>query len=70
MKDGVLGRVVVEFIWILQIQFPVLGESAIRERYGNLFQMYERITGENALQASDAYLPSHSLYHGWIMGGL
>ena len=27
-----------------------LGESAIRERYGNLFQMYERITGENAYQ--------------------
>ena len=27
-----------------------LGENAIRERYGNLFQMYERITGENAYQ--------------------
>lgn len=24
-----------------------LGESTIRERYGNLFEMYERITGEN-----------------------
>jgi succinate dehydrogenase / fumarate reductase flavoprotein subunit len=25
-----------------------LGEGTIRERYGNLFEMYERITGENA----------------------
>ncbi len=24
-----------------------LGEDRIRERYGNLFDMYERITGEN-----------------------
>ena len=24
-----------------------LGESAIREKYGNLFEMYERITDEN-----------------------
>jgi len=27
-----------------------LGESVIRERYGNLFDMYEKITGENAYQ--------------------
>jgi succinate dehydrogenase / fumarate reductase flavoprotein subunit len=27
-----------------------LGEHVIRERYGNLFDMYERITGENAYQ--------------------
>ncbi|CAN5379103.1 fumarate reductase/succinate dehydrogenase flavoprotein subunit [soil metagenome] len=27
-----------------------LGEPTIRERYGNLFQMYEKITGENAYQ--------------------
>src|SRR5689334_1601240 len=27
-----------------------LGEEKIRERYGNLFEMYERITGENAYQ--------------------
>lgn len=26
------------------------GEAKIRERYGNLFDMYERITGENAYQ--------------------
>src|SRR5262249_23197790 len=27
-----------------------LGESVIRERYGNLFEIYEKITGENAYQ--------------------
>ena len=27
-----------------------LGENVIRERYGNLFDMYEKITGENAYQ--------------------
>ena len=27
-----------------------LGEDTIRERYGNLFDMYEKITGENAYQ--------------------
>ena len=27
-----------------------LGESVIRERYGNLFDMYEKVTGENAYQ--------------------
>jgi succinate dehydrogenase / fumarate reductase flavoprotein subunit len=27
-----------------------LGEDTIRDRYGNLFEMYERITGENAYQ--------------------
>ncbi|PYJ16862.1 MAG: fumarate reductase/succinate dehydrogenase flavoprotein subunit, partial [Verrucomicrobia bacterium] len=25
-----------------------LGENIIRERYGNLFEVYEKITGENA----------------------
>src|SRR6185312_7973983 len=27
-----------------------LGEETVRERYGNLFDMYEKITGENAYQ--------------------
>src|SRR5262245_65782876 len=27
-----------------------LGANTIRERYGNLFDMYEKITGENAYQ--------------------
>ena len=43
-----------------------LGESAIRERYGNLFQMYERITGENAYERPMRIYPA---IH-YTMGGL
>ena len=43
-----------------------LGESTIRERYGNLFQMYERITGENAYQRPMRIYPA---LH-YTMGGL
>ena len=43
-----------------------LGETAIRERYGNLFQMYERITGENAYQRPMRIYPA---IH-YTMGGL
>jgi len=43
-----------------------LGETAIRERYGNLFQMYERITGENAYKRPMRIYPA---IH-YTMGGL
>ena len=43
-----------------------LGENVIRERYGNLFQMYERITGENAYQRPMRIYPA---IH-YTMGGL
>ena len=43
-----------------------LGENAIRERYGNLFQMYERITGENAYHRPMRIYPA---IH-YTMGGL
>ncbi len=43
-----------------------LGEPVIRERYGNLFEMYERITGENAYQAPMRIYPA---VH-YAMGGL
>lgn len=43
-----------------------LGERVIRERYGNLFQMYERITGENAYQRPMRIYPA---IH-YTMGGL
>ena len=42
------------------------GESMIRERYGNLFQMYERITGENAYSRPMRIYPT---IH-YTMGGL
>ena len=43
-----------------------LGESTIRERYGNLFEMYENITGENAYQTPMRIYPA---VH-YTMGGL
>jgi len=43
-----------------------LGENAIRERYGNLFEMYERITGENAYKRPMRIYPA---IH-YTMGGL
>ena len=47
-----------------------LGETSIRERYGNLFDMYQRITGREPLQGPDAHLPCHPLHHGRPVGGL
>ncbi len=35
-----------------------LGENTIRERYGNLFEMYEKITGENAYQTPMRIYPA------------
>ena len=43
-----------------------LGEDKIRERYGNLFEMYERITGENAYETPMRIYPA---LH-YTMGGL
>jgi succinate dehydrogenase / fumarate reductase, flavoprotein subunit len=43
-----------------------LGESTIRERYGNLFEMYENITGENAYNTPMRIYPA---VH-YTMGGL
>ena len=43
-----------------------LGESVIRERYGNLFQMYERITGESPYRTPMRIYPA---IH-YAMGGL
>jgi succinate dehydrogenase / fumarate reductase flavoprotein subunit len=43
-----------------------LGENKIREKYGNLFQMYEKITGENPYQTPMRIYPA---VH-YTMGGL
>jgi succinate dehydrogenase / fumarate reductase flavoprotein subunit len=43
-----------------------LGEAKIRERYGNLFEMYQRITDENPYQAPMRIFPA---VH-YTMGGL
>lgn len=43
-----------------------LGKSDIRDRYGNLFDMYERITGENAYEQPMRIYPAPH----YAMGGL
>jgi succinate dehydrogenase / fumarate reductase flavoprotein subunit len=43
-----------------------IGEAAVRERYGNLFDMYEKITGENAYHTPMRIYPA---VH-YTMGGL
>jgi len=43
-----------------------LGEDKIRERYGNLFEMYERITGENPYKVPMRIYPAPH----YTMGGL
>jgi succinate dehydrogenase / fumarate reductase flavoprotein subunit len=43
-----------------------LGGPAVRERYGNLFDMYEKITGENAYRAPMRIYPAAH----YTMGGL
>ncbi len=43
-----------------------LGEDVVRERYGNLFEMYEQITGENAYRTPMRIFPA---VH-YTMGGL
>ncbi len=43
-----------------------LGEEAIRKRYGNLFEMYEKITGENPYEVPMRIYPASH----YTMGGL
>lgn len=43
-----------------------LGEQSIRERYGNLFEMYERITGDNPYETPMRIYPATH----YTMGGL
>ncbi len=43
-----------------------LGEPAVREKYGNLFEMYEEITGENAYKVPMRIYPAPH----YTMGGL
>ena len=43
-----------------------LGENTIRERYGNLFEMYERITGDNPYRTPMRIYPATH----YTMGGL
>jgi len=45
-----------------------LGENIVRERYGNLFDMYEKITGENAYQVPMRIYPAvhYTMGGSWV----
>ncbi|HTK48117.1 MAG TPA: fumarate reductase/succinate dehydrogenase flavoprotein subunit [Gemmatimonadaceae bacterium] len=43
-----------------------LGEEKIRERYGNLFEMYERITAENPYRVPMRIYPAVHYTMGWL----
>ena len=45
-------------IWISRMPSSGWAEGVIRERYGNLFDMYEKITGENAYQVPMRIYPA------------
>ena len=45
-----------------------LGREVIASRYGNLFHMYEKITGDNPYEVPMRILPSDSLHNGRFMG--
>ena len=47
-----------------------LGEDTIKERYGNLFDMYERITGENPYEMPMRIYPASALHDGRAVGRL
>ena len=47
-----------------------LGSEVVAERYGNLIEMYERITGENPVRDADADLPRPALHDGRSLGRL
>ena len=47
-----------------------LGPKVIDERYDNLFQMYERITGEDPYRRAHAHLPRRPLHDGRAVGRL
>ena len=47
-----------------------LGRGIVAERYDNLFQMYERITGGKSVRGADAHVPGDPLYDGRFVGRL
>ncbi len=47
-----------------------LGADVIRDRYGNLFEMYQRITDEDPYKVPMRIYPGDPLHHGRPVGGL
>jgi succinate dehydrogenase / fumarate reductase flavoprotein subunit len=46
------------------------GVEVVKEKYGNLFDMYAKITGEDPLYDADAHLSRRPLYDGRALGRL
>ena len=46
------------------------GKDVISAKYGNLFDMYANIAGENPYTQPDAYFSSCTLHDGWSLGRL
>ena len=46
------------------------GRASIEKKYGNLFQMYDKISGAGPLPDPDDDLPGRALHHGRTVGGL
>ena len=66
MKVAASARAGAAFILISRTRSRVSGEDTIRERYGNLFDIYQKITGEDAYKAPMRIYPA---VH-YTMGGL
>ena len=47
-----------------------LGEDVVRDRYGNLFDMYQMISDDNPYETPDDDFPRQPLHHGRHLGGL
>jgi succinate dehydrogenase / fumarate reductase flavoprotein subunit len=45
-----------------------LGKKVVEAKYGNLFQMYEKIVDDESICNSYDDLPGYPLYNGWYLG--
>ena len=66
MKDAAWGRTGRVCTWILRMRFTGSACETVREKYGNLFDIYERITGEDAYTVPMRIYPAPH----YTMGGL
>ena len=51
-------------------QLIQLGKEVVKEKYGNLFDMYEKITGENPYEVPMRIYPAVHYTMGGLVGGL
>ena len=47
-----------------------LGKEVVKRKYGNLFDMYQQITGENPYEVPMRIYPAVHYTNGWFMGRL